>query len=69
VDRPYLSFSDDFDDPALLLSAAERLGFEGIVSKLRGQPYVSGPNSGWLKVRTAAWDAANLDRHKLLEAG
>jgi ATP-dependent DNA ligase len=37
-------------------------GLEGIVSKQRDQPYCSGPNSGWIKVKTATWLEANRDR-------
>jgi bifunctional non-homologous end joining protein LigD len=62
TERPRLSFSEDFDNPTTLLAAAERLGLEGIVSKRRDQPYVSGPHAGWIKVKTEAWRAANLER-------
>jgi bifunctional non-homologous end joining protein LigD len=52
-DNSRLRFSDDFPDPDKLLAAASRMGLEGIVSKRREQPYRSGPNSGWIKVKTA----------------
>ena len=45
--------------------AAVKLGLEGIVSKRREQPYRSGPNSGWVKVKTAAWREANRDRWEM----
>ena len=48
-----------------LLGAASRMGLEGIVSKRRDQPYRSGPNSGWIKVKTATWREANKDRGEL----
>jgi bifunctional non-homologous end joining protein LigD len=67
AERPRLSFSDDFDNPTTLLAAAERLGLVGIVSKRRDQPYVSGPHAGWIMVKTAAWQAVNLERYKLFE--
>ena len=34
-----------------------RLGLEGIVSKKRAQPYVSGRNGGWVKCKTAVYGA------------
>ena len=46
-----------FDDAEKLLAAALELGLEGIVSKKRDQPYRSGKNVGWVKVKTAARDA------------
>jgi bifunctional non-homologous end joining protein LigD len=68
TERPCLPFSDDFDDPLPVLKAAERLNLEGIVSKRRDQPYRSGRNPGWVKVKTAAWRAANRERYKLFES-
>ena len=56
-----------FDDPLALLAACEEHGLEGIVSKLREDRYRSGKNAGWIKVKTAAWRAANRERHKLFE--
>ena len=43
------------------------MGLEGIVSKKRTAPYVSGNRSGWIKVKTAAWREANRKRYKLFE--
>jgi ATP-dependent DNA ligase len=43
------------------------MGLEGIVSKRREQPYRSGPNSGWIKVKTATWREANRDRGELFD--
>ena len=54
ADGDLLRLSESFDDPHKLLEAAVRLGLEGIVSKRRDQAYRSGPNSGWVKVKTAA---------------
>ena len=62
-----LRYSDDFDDPFKLLGAADRMGLEGIVSKRRDQHYRSGKNPGWVKVKTAAWRAANRERYKLFQ--
>jgi bifunctional non-homologous end joining protein LigD len=57
-----LRLSEVFDDPRALLAACEKHGLEGIVSKRRGDPYRHGANSGWVKVKTAAWRAANQER-------
>ena len=57
-----LRFSDGFADPTKLLEATARMGLEGIVSKLRDQPYRSGKNPGWIKVKCRAWREANRDR-------
>ena len=67
ADDHALRFSDDFPDPDKLLAAASRMGLEGIVSKRREQPYRSGRNSGWVKVKTATWREANRDRWELFE--
>ena len=62
ADGDLLRFSKSFEDPVKLLQAAMKLGLEGIVSKRREQAYRSGPNSGWVKVKTARWREANRDR-------
>ena len=62
-----LRFSEAFDDAEKLLAAALELGLEGIVSKKRDQPYRSGKNLGWIKVKTAAWREANRDRWEMFE--
>jgi len=40
---------------------------EGIVGKKRMAPYPAGSRSGWIKVKTATWRAANRERYKLFE--
>jgi len=62
-----LRLSESFEDPVKLLEAAIKLGLEGIVSKRRDQAYRTGPNSGWVKVKTAAWRQANRDRWEMFE--
>jgi bifunctional non-homologous end joining protein LigD len=62
-----LRFSEDFADPVKLLQVSESMGLEGIVSKRAEQPYVSGANPGWVKVKTRSWREANADRYKLFE--
>ena len=67
ADQDLLRLSESFDDPVKLLEAAMKLGLEGIVSKRREQSYRSGPNSGWVKVKTAAWRDANRDRWEMFQ--
>jgi ATP-dependent DNA ligase len=50
-----------------LFAGANDAGLEGIVSKLWDQPYRSGKNPGWVKVKCRARREANRDRHKLSE--
>jgi hypothetical protein len=38
---------------------------EGIISKRAEQPYVSGSNPGWVKVKMRSWRGANAERYKL----
>ena len=66
ADRDALRLSETFDDPHALLAACEKHSLEGIVSKRRDEPYRS-PKSGWIKVKTATWRAANRERYKLFE--
>jgi bifunctional non-homologous end joining protein LigD len=67
ADDDTLRYSDDFEDAEKLLAVAEKMGLEGIVSKKADQPYVSGKNVGWIKVKTSAWRAANKDRFELFD--
>ena len=67
ADDQTLRFSESFEDPEKLLAVADQMSLEGIVSKKRVAPYVAGSRSGWLKVKTAAWRAANRERYKLFE--
>jgi bifunctional non-homologous end joining protein LigD len=46
-----LRYSESFKDPEALLGACCEKGLEGIVSKRTDQPYVSGKNRGWMKVK------------------
>jgi bifunctional non-homologous end joining protein LigD len=48
-----------------LLTAAERMGLEGVVSKLRDQPYGSGRRRDWVKVKCTTWRATNKERWRL----
>jgi bifunctional non-homologous end joining protein LigD len=51
ADDHVLRFSENFPDPIKLLKVANQAGLEGILSKLRSQPYRSGKNPGWIKVK------------------
>ena len=62
---PELPFSEAHDDAEILLARLDKLGMEGIVSKLKTQPYVSGRNAGWQKTKCHAWRKANAERYKL----
>lgn len=66
TDDEHLQFSGAFDDPVELLKVCEKMRLEGIVSKRRASPYRSGPTREWLKIKTAAWRAANTKRFELL---
>jgi bifunctional non-homologous end joining protein LigD len=54
ADDHVLRFSETFPDPVKLLAVANKQGLEGIVSKVRSQPYRSGKNPGWIKVKCRA---------------
>jgi bifunctional non-homologous end joining protein LigD len=62
-----IRFSDDFPDAGALLAACARRGLEGIVSKRKDSAYRSGVRSGWVKVKTSTWRAANRERWRLFE--
>jgi bifunctional non-homologous end joining protein LigD len=64
---PCLHLVEAFDDGPALFTAAERHGLEGIVSKRVTSAYQSGPSRDWVKVKTAAWRAANRERWRLFE--
>jgi bifunctional non-homologous end joining protein LigD len=67
ADDSFLRYSEEFEDAERLLATTARMGLEGIVSKLADQPYRSGKNSGWVKVKTATWREANRDRWEMFE--
>jgi bifunctional non-homologous end joining protein LigD len=64
---PFLRVSESFSDPVKLLAECERRGLEGIVSKRRDSLYRSGKSATWIKVKCAAWRAANRARYALFE--
>ena len=67
ADEYALRYSVDFHEPVELLAAAEQQGLEGVISKLNYQPYRSGKNPGWIKVKTATGREANRDRWGLFQ--
>lgn len=62
---PELAYSEAQMDANILLARLDKLGMEGIVSKLKTQPYVSGRNAGWQKTKCHVWRKANCDRGSL----
>jgi bifunctional non-homologous end joining protein LigD len=65
ADDACIRTSDTFKNPETLLAACDERGLEGIVSKKAGQPYVSGNNRGWIKVKCHEWRAANAGRWEM----
>jgi bifunctional non-homologous end joining protein LigD len=55
-----LRLSDGFDDATELLAAAERMGLEGVASKRRDAPYLSGTRCGWTKTLGRSGPGAGL---------
>lgn len=66
-DVPCLRLVEAFVDGVQLLEVADQHGLEGVVSKRKAAPYSSGPSRDWLKIKTAAWRAANRGRWRLFE--
>ena len=60
-----LRMSESFSDAKKLLESCEAMGLEGIVSKKADQPYKSGKNVAWIKVKTLSWRAANQARPEM----
>ncbi|RZL99485.1 MAG: DNA ligase D, partial [Variovorax sp.] len=52
-EAPRLRFSESFDAaPRELLESVGRLGFEGLIGKRHGSPYVSRRSGDWIKLKT-----------------
>ena len=49
------------------LGYAERMGLEGVVSKLWVNAYRSGSRCDWIKVKCPSWRERNRDRWRLFE--
>jgi bifunctional non-homologous end joining protein LigD len=67
ADSKLIRYSEAFPDAGALLAKCGRLGLEGIVAKHKDAPYRSGTRSGWIKVKSAGWKAANQWRAKFFE--
>jgi ATP-dependent DNA ligase len=52
-----------------LLASCEKMCFKGIVSKRADSVYRAGPTDEWVKIKTAAWKAANADRFEMMRKG
>lgn len=59
-----LHLNEIWDDGEVLLRAAAEQGLEGIVSKWRSSPYVSGDTDAWVKVKVSGWTESNRGRFK-----
>jgi bifunctional non-homologous end joining protein LigD len=62
-----LRYSEAFPDAGALLAECARLGLEGIVCSRKESAYRSGTRSGWIKVKTEQWKAANQWRGEFFE--
>jgi ATP-dependent DNA ligase len=65
-DNGFVRFSEAFTDAERSLAECERLGLDGIVSKMGSQPYRSG-KCDWSKTKAQAWLAANRNRAELFK--
>jgi bifunctional non-homologous end joining protein LigD len=63
----WLRYSESFTNGAKLFVVADRMGLEGIVSKMASMPYRSGPQTDWVKVKSPGWRERNRDRRRLFE--
>jgi bifunctional non-homologous end joining protein LigD len=68
ADSNLIRYSEAFPDAGDLLAERARLGLEGIVAKRKESAYRSGTRSGWIKVKTPEWKAANQYRAKLFSS-
>ena len=64
---PLLGTIPSFDDGERLMLACMEHSLEGVVSKRRDAPYVSGSRAEWVKVKSPTWRQANKDRWELFQ--
>ena len=64
---PCLFVIDQFDDGEDLMQWCEKFKLEGVVSKKRDAPYVSGECKAWVKSKCVAWKEENKERGQLFE--
>jgi bifunctional non-homologous end joining protein LigD len=68
LDQPLCLFViDQFDDGDDLMQWCDKFKLEGVVSKKRDAPYVSGECKAWVKSKCAEWKAENKERWRSLE--
>ena len=48
----------------MLWRACTEQGLEGVLSKLRSAPYISGPTEAWIKCKVLGSSEAHRDRFK-----
>jgi bifunctional non-homologous end joining protein LigD len=51
--KPPIVYSEHMDDGVAMFAGADRLNWEGIISKRADAPYRSDRNEGWLKIKTS----------------
>ncbi len=66
---PCLFVTDQFSDGDDLMQWCEKFKLEGVVSKKRDAPYVSGECKAWVKSKCPNWKAENRERWQSFEAG
>jgi ATP-dependent DNA ligase len=64
---PCMFIADHFANAAALLAHCEGFGLEGVVSKRRDAPYVSGECNASVKSKCDAWKEKNTEPGRLFE--
>ena len=64
---PCLFVIDQFNDGDDLMQWCEKFKLEGVVSKKRDAPYVSGECRSWVKSKCATWKEENKERWRSFE--
>ena len=64
---PCMFVGDQFANGAALLQQCGSFGLEGVVSKRRDAPYVSGECKAWVKSKCPDWKAENRERWRSFE--
>jgi bifunctional non-homologous end joining protein LigD len=68
-DVPCLHLVEAFEDGGALFRQCEAMGVEGVVSKRRDAPHVSGTSKTWRKTKTKAWRRDNIERWRSFVVG
>jgi ATP-dependent DNA ligase len=64
---PCLKKVESFPNGDVLFEHCKQMELEGIVSKRKDRPYVSGPSRSWLNIKCEAWRRQNEHRSKMFE--